>query len=289
VPYGSSVHVVAKELQQQGLISYAQFFVLLAYYEGVTRNIQAGEYEIKPGVTPNTFLKQLVRGDVIMRAITLVEGRTFEQYLDEIESNPYLNKTLRGLSRKEIMKKIAAVDQDPEGQLMANTYHFAKGTDDVAILAQAYRDMQSQLTMIYADRSEAVSGLSQEQLLILASMVEREAAKLSEFPKIAGVLIKRLQKNMRLQVDASVIYALGKNYQGKLTKDDLAVKSEYNTYLIKGLPPTPIATPSIAALQAVAHPELGSDLYYVAKGDGSHEFSKTYAEHRRAIVKYLKN
>jgi len=249
-------------------------------------NIKAGEYAIPAGTSLRGLLQILIKGEVVTYFVTLVEGRTFKEILHDLSTNNNLTQTLSGLSITEIMGKISTAEEHPEGRFFPDTYSFTKGESDVDILRRAYRRMETVLEQEWQQRSDRVAVSTPYEALILASIVEKETGVVAERSTIAGVFTRRLKKAMRLQTDPTVIYGLGDSYKGNITRKHLRMDHPYNTYRIPGLPPTPIAMPGRAAIHAVLHPKPGSSLYFVAKGDGSHQFSDTLAEHNRAVKRY---
>jgi UPF0755 protein len=283
---GTPLIALAWNLKRQQLINDPQRFMLLAKFYGATKKIKAGEYRIDPAITPRIFLKQIIAGKILLRSITFVEGWTFQQMMLAINNNPYLTHTLNDLDNTAIMAKLGYPGVNPEGQFYPDTYLFSRGTLDQQILQKAYQNMQQKLNRAWQQRAPDLPYSSPYQALIVASLIEKEAALPQERPLVAGVILRRLQKNMLLQIDAAVIYGLGENYTGNLTWRDLEVPTPYNIYMYRGLPPTPIAMPSISAITAALHPTMGDALYYVAKGDGSHIFSATLANHQQAAQRY---
>jgi UPF0755 protein len=286
---GSSVKSLAKQLHNQDIIQHPLFFELLVRVKGESHNLQSGEYQIDPGITPIQLLHKLVTGEVILHPFTIVDGWTFHKLIAEVEKNPYLTHTLQGLSDSEIMQHIGRVGEIPEGRFFPDTYKFSRGTKDVDILVTAYNLMQNQLNEAWNFRAGDVPYNCPYKALIVASIIEKEASLASERPIISGIIKRRLEKNMYLQLDPTVIYGLAESYNGKLTVKDLKKKTPFNTYVHKGLPPTPICMPSTNAINAALHPAQGKVLYFVAKGDGSHEFSETLKQHDKAIKKYQLN
>lgn len=285
---GTPLIVVAWQLKRAGLLNDPKRFILLARLQDNLSKIKAGEYLIEPGkTTAAQFLKRIVAGKVMLRQLTIIDGWTFHQILNAVNNNPYLQHTLSGLDGPVIMQKLGHSGVNPEGQFYPNTYFFSKGTADTKILQISYQDMQNVLQRQWAKRAPGLPYQTPYQALIAASLIERETSLPKERPEIAGVIERRLQKNMRLEIDPTVIYALGAAYQGKLTFKDLSVDSPYNTYLHFGLPPTPIAAPSKADIAAALHPTAGDALYYVASGKGGHIFSATLKQHDVAIRQYL--
>ena len=285
---GSSVNRLSKELAQQGLIERPIYLSLWARINGQATKIKVGEYRITPGMTPLNMLDMMVLGKVIQYSLTLVEGWTFWQMMDQINQSEFLVHQLNGLSDEEIMKHIGHEGEHPEGQFYPDTYHFPKGMNDIHFLQRAYDAMQQKLEEKWQQRDVGLPFNNSYEALILASIVEKESALASERRLIAGVFINRLKKGMRLQTDPTVIYGLGKNFDGDIKFRDLRNDTPYNTYTRKGLPPTPIAMPGLGAIEAVMHPENTSYLYFVAHSDksGSHIFSSSLDEHEAAVTKH---
>ena len=286
VSHGSNLTRVAKQLGAQGLLSRPHYFVWYAHWVRHTTKISVGEYHLAPDTTPAALLTQLVEGKVIQYSITLVDGWSFAQAMAAIDADPYLVHELRGLDPDTIMARLGYAGQHPEGRFMPDTYHFPRGTTDVAFLVRAYQAMQTYLDNAWKNRDVGIPLKTPYEALILASIVEKETGQASERRTIAGVFSRRLLKHMRLQSDPTVIYGMGKDYHGDIRSRDLRSDSEYNTYQHGGLPPTPIALPSRDAIDAVLHPEDGDTLYFVSRGDGSHQFSSSLQEHNQAVIKY---
>lgn len=263
------------------------FWRLLAWHMGIAQKLHAGEYRLEPGLTPRGLLRRMARGEVVQYRFTLVEGWDFRQLKAALQARSDLQNTLQGLSDAEIMRRIdAAAPSSPEGRFLPETYAYTRGARDIDLLRRAYRDMQTALEAAWAQRDRNGPLRTPEQLLILASIVEKETGRADERPRIAGVFARRLEKGMRLQTDPTVIYGLGETFDGNLTRRHLETDTPYNTYLRAGLPPTPIAMPGKDALHASARPADGDALYFVARGDGSHHFSANLAEHLAAVSKY---
>jgi len=283
---GTSVAKLARELKRRGAIGNARYLVWLARLEGDAANIKAGEYEIEPNTRPEALLTMLVSGRVKLHSLTVVEGWTFHQMLTEIERSNALKHTLKGLTDAQIMERLGKPGEHPEGRFYPDTYRFPRGTTDAAFLRRAYDTMARRLAQEWQDRADDLPLKSPYEALILASIVERETAVPEERERIAGVFIRRLERGMRLQTDPTVIYGLGPKFDGNLRLKDLRHDTPYNTYTRAGLPPTPIALPGGASIHAALHPAPGKALYFVARGDGTHQFSDTLAEHNRAVIKY---
>lgn len=286
VPPGATFTSVAKQLQAQGMISDVRLFRLMVRLNGKGHALKAGEYFIAPATTPRQLLQQMVEGRVRQYSLTLLEGWNFRQVIQAVNDNPYLEHGLRGLTDKEIMSRIGQHGVHPEGRFFPDTYHFPRGLSDVEFLRRAFEAMNARLAQEWAQRDPALPLKSDYEALILASIVEKETGQASERPRIAGVFTRRLEQGMRLQTDPTVIYGLGESFDGNLRRRDLETEGPYNTYRIKGLPPTPIAMPGGEALHAALHPAPGKELYFVARGDGSHYFSATYEEHDRAVKEF---
>jgi len=286
---GMSLRRVADELHAQGALKHPRLLAWMARWRGVADRVKVGEYHIQPGTTPSRLLTMLVEGRVIQYSLTLVEGWDFRQVMDAIDSNPHLKHELKGLSAAKIMARIGHPGEHVEGRFFPDTYHFPRGTTDVAFLQRAYRDMHERLMHQWQGRAVGLPYKKPYDALIMASIIEKETALPSEREKIAGVFVRRLEKGMRLQTDPTVIYGLGPKFDGNLRRRDLAHDTPYNTYMHKGLPPTPIAMPGLASIHAALHPAPGKALYFVARGDGSHQFSDTLKEHDRAVIKYQLN
>jgi UPF0755 protein len=286
IPKGGTMRSVAAELQRRGVLAYPSYLVLLARWQGVAQAIKAGEYYIPPGTTPPVLLRQIVAGKVMESSLTLVEGWTFSQVMAAVGNSPYLQPTLTGLKASEIMERLGHPEQHPEGRFFPDTYHFPVGTTDLTFLQRAYRLMEKHMAQEWDNRAPELPYQTSYEALILASIIERESALPQERPLIAGVFVRRLQKGMRLQTDPTVIYGLGKDFNGALRRLDLQRDTPYNTYTRSGFPPSPICMPSLESLRAALHPAEGRALYFVARGDGSHHFSATLEEHQAAVQAY---
>lgn len=283
---GTSMKSLAYDLQRRGVLDHPHYLILLARWHRMSGRIQAGEYALTPGTTPEGLLDKLVAGKVLQHSLTLVEGWTFRQMMGAIDSDPDLKHTLTGLTDRQIMARLGLPERNPEGLFHPDTYHFPEGTTDAMFLRRAYDAMRRELTNAWRHRAPDLPYKTPYQALIVASIIERETAIPEERPRIAGVLVRRLKRGMRLAVDPTVIYGLGRAFDGNLRRSDLRHDTPYNTYLHRGLPPTPISMPGVKSIQAALHPAGGRALYYVSRGDGSHQFSNTLREHRQAVAKY---
>ncbi|HJR13844.1 MAG TPA: endolytic transglycosylase MltG [Rhodanobacteraceae bacterium] len=260
----------------------------LAMRLGVANKLHAGEYALAPGMTPTVLLENMAVGKVLHRRVTLVDGWTFAQVLDALNAAPKLKHTPYRVLGDALIARIGKAGQNmPEGEFMPDTYDYVLGMSDLDILERANKAMQEFLTKEWATRDQSIPLKTPYEALILASLVEKETAVPAERPQIAGVFERRLKLGMKLDTDPSVIFGMGAAYTGNIRKSDLETDTPYNTYMRAGLPPTPIALPGRAAIQAVLHPAAGDALYFVAKGDGTHEFSATLAEQNTAVRKYI--
>jgi UPF0755 protein len=286
---GASVRVVLARLQAQGVLRNAQAVGWYLRLEGIKARVQAGNYEIPPHASPAQILELFAEGKVILEELTVVEGATFADFLQALAAHPHVAHTLTGKTAAEVMRVLGHGGLGAEGEFFPDTYRFADGTTDAAILALAYDNMQRALAHAWAVRSPDLPFETPYQGLILASMVEKEAALKSERARIAGVFVNRLRKGMRLQSDPTVIYGLGGRYDGTIHTRDLTADTPYNTYTREGLPPTPIALPGRESLEAAVQPEHTQALYFVATGlnDGAHQFSATLEEHNAHVQTYL--
>jgi UPF0755 protein len=286
---GATLHSVLVRLEAAGRVRSARAIGWYLRLRGERPRVQAGTYEIPPHASPAQILALLEQGKVILEQLTVVEGSTFADFLAALERQPDVVHTLRGKRPAQVMAALGHPGQFPEGEFFPDTYRFAAGTADVAILARAYDAMQSALEAAWKARRPDLPLESSYQALILASMVEKEAALKSERALIAGVFVNRLRRDMRLQSDPTVIYGLGADYDGTIHTHDLLRDTPYNTYTREGLPPTPIALPGRESLIAAVQPEATAALYFVATGlgDGAHHFSSTLEEHNSAVQTYL--
>ena len=286
IDQGSSLSRVAGELQENGYLRFPQLWVTMARWRGVAGAIKTGEYEMLPGLTPVELLEKMVRGDNIQYRITLVEGWTFDQAIAAIRESKKLRIELENRSRRDIAQSLQLATEDPEGMLFPDTYFYTKGTSDLELLRRANLRLQEVLATAWQSRLGALPYEDVYQALIMASIIEKESAVGSERGHIAGVFIRRLEQGMRLQSDPTVIYGLGKEYTGNLTRAELGLETPYNTYRIGGLPPTPIALAGRQSIEASLNPLSSDYLYFVARGDGSHYFSGSLEEHNAAVNRY---
>ncbi len=283
---GSNYIRVVNELSEAGLITEARYLRWYGRLTGKARQIKAGEYAIPAGMTARQLLEMLISGKVRQYALTLVEGWNFRQVMQAVDDHPSLEHTLQGMSNEAIMERLGHPGEHPEGRFLPDTYHFPKNLSDVAFLKRAYTAMASVLAQEWESRAVGLPFETPYDALILASIVEKETGLASERQAIAGVFVRRLNKRMRLQTDPTVIYGMGERYKGNIRKSDLQEDTPYNTYRRAGLPPTPIAMPGRDAIHATMHPDNSKSIYFVARGDGSHQFSATLEEHNDAVIKY---
>ncbi len=286
---GDSFNRIAQKLLKQKITIDPHWFKLIAYKNKVTNKLKAGEYELKVGVTTPEILRLFVEGKSRQYSITFPEGWSFKQIIQQVRNNPQLKKTLGTVTGQQIMVKLGSKYKHPEGLFFPDTYFFDKNTTDFSLLKTAYDKMQLVLLQEWEGKESNLPLKNAYQALILASIVEKETGAAFERPQIAGVFTRRLKMGMLLQTDPTVIYGMGDRYKGNIRHKDLRQATDYNTYVIKGLPPTPIAMPGRAAIHAALHPAKGSSLYFVAKGQkGTHYFSATLKEHNNAVNKYQK-
>jgi len=256
----------------------------LAHEMKVVSRLQVGDYTIRHGITPAELLRKLERGDVIHYRFTLVEGWNLRDLRAALARDERIRQTLADTDDAALMAALGREGVHPEGRFLPETYHFTRGMSDLDLLRRAMLAMDTALADAWDDRLDGLPLETPDQLLTLASIIEKETGKASERPEIAGVFVRRLKLGMRLQTDPTVIYGMGSAYDGNIRRRDLTTDTPYNTYTRGGLPPTPIAMPGRAALQAAANPLPGNTLYFVSRGDGSHVFSATLAEHNRAVA-----
>ncbi len=294
VPAGASFAHVAGDLGRQGVISHPRVWILYARLKGLAAAVKAGEYEIQPGTTPRELLTKMVNGQVLLHSFTIVDGWRVQDLLEALGRNPDIAATSSppansAAQAATVMAKLGSPSIDAEGQFLPETYRFIGGTPDIELLRQAHTALLHELDAAWANRDPDVPLHSAYELLIMASIVEKESGLPQELPKIAGLYLHRLSIGMRLQADPTVIYGLGQRYDGNIHTVDLQTDGPYNTYTRVGLPPTPIALAGAAAIRATARPEKTDAIYFVAstKGDGSHVFSATLEQHNAAVAAYV--
>ncbi|WP_422133356.1 endolytic transglycosylase MltG [Endozoicomonas sp. ALD040] len=285
ISQGESMTAVADSLAELGWLQHPKIFVLLARIEKAAAGIHAGDYLIPAGISHRELLKIFTSGQVRYYNVTLVEGHTLEEVVTALNQHEKLSSPMDDKALQSLYKSLA-IELNPEGLFFPDTYFFQSGASVESILRRAYNRMDSVLGEEWGKRAEGLPYKNPYEALIMASLVEKETGVVYERGEIAGVFVRRLQKGMRLQTDPTVIYGLGDSYKGNISRQMLRRATPYNTYLIKGLPPSPIAMAGREAIHAALHPKDGKTLYFVAKGDGTHYFSKTLAEHNRAVRKY---
>lgn len=288
IPKGTAFNEIVTLLLNQNAQIDPIWFKVIAYWYRLANKIQAGEYELKSGSTSLDVLQQFVDGRVKQYSITFPEGWRFNDMLQLLANSASLRHQLNCPDELNSHLKILQVDKThPEGWFFPDTYSFTKNTSDVTLLRRAHQKMLDVLEAEWQAKQQDLPFENAYQALILASIIEKETALVSERADIAGVFIRRLQKGMPLQTDPTVIYGMGDSYQGDIRTKDLKAPTPYNTYVITGLPPTPIAMPGREAIHAALHPNSGDSLYFVAKGDGSHVFSSTLVQHNKAVKEFL--
>jgi UPF0755 protein len=286
---GSNIKSIAQDLAHEKIINDPWLFILLAKVRGLETRVRAGEYQIDAGITADELLEKFARGNAIQYQLTIIEGWTFRQLLEALAADPIIENTLQGKTDEEIMALLDLPGQHPEGRFFPDTYRFPKGTSDLSFLRRAYQVMDRHLQREWNQRAPDLPLKSSYEALILASIIEKETGAGFERPLIAAVFIQRLKRNMRLQTDPTIIYGLGESYDGNIRTRDLKKDTPYNTYLYAGLTPTPIALPGLDSIRAALHPAPGDALYFVARGDGTHQFSATLEEHNAAVRRFQLN
>ena len=286
IPRGAGFRAAVAALEKAGVSLRGRDFELLARALGKSRDIKAGNYLLAERPTPLALLGKLTRGDVTQAELRLIEGWTFGQFRAMLNSSPDLKHDTASLDDEQVLALLQAPETHPEGLFFPDTYLFARGSSDVAVLRRAYHAMQRHLKAEWEGREQGVPYRSPYEALIMASIIEKETGLAAERDMIAGALVNRLRIGMRLQVDPTIIYGLGEAFDGNLKKRHLLEDGPYNTYTRAGLPPSPIAMPGFASLHAALHPAKTDVLYYVSRGDGSSHFSRNMTEHNRAVTKY---
>lgn len=286
---GSSFRAVAKQLHTLGVVEHPLAFTLLGRLTGQATQVKAGSYLFEAPVAPTELLRKLTQGEFLLGKITFIEGWTFRQMRAAIDRHPHLRHDTAGLDDMALLAELGIEASHPEGLFFPDTYYFDIGSSDKALYLRAYHAMQQILQQAWESRAEGLPYRTPYEVLIVASIIEKETGVPEERPRIAAVLVNRLRLGMRLQTDPTVIYGMGERFDGNLRKVDLATDTPYNTYTRAGLPPTPIALPSAASIRAAVNPEASRFLYFVSKGDGRHHFSETLDEHNRAVARYQRN
>lgn len=283
---GQSLDKVVNAMHRQGIQVNRFWFRLLAYRHKLDRRLKAGEYLLPAGASTLDILHLFVQGKTRQYTITFPEGWSFKQMFQAIEANPHIQHTLSHVAFKDVMAHVGSNLTHPEGLFFPDTYLFEKNTTDLELLRIAHRKMEAVLDHEWQQRDSQSPLQTPYQALILASIVEKETGAAEERKQIAGVFSRRLQQGMLLQTDPTVIYGMGDDYKGDIKRQHLREPTPYNTYVLEGLPPTPIAMPGRDAIHAALHPEAGNSLYFVAKGNGRHAFSATLSEHEKFVDRY---
>jgi len=286
VKRGVSLKAFVAELHRDGVLPNRSSLIWLAYLTGQHRGLKAGEYRFDSGISQRQLLNKVVNGDSIKYTLLIPEGWNFSEVMRRLNESEKLEHTLKGLAPETVMARLGHAGLHPEGQFYPDTYQYSAGTGDTTILKNAFDRMQTNLNRQWQQREMNLPYDTPYKALIMASIVEKETGAAQERPEIAGVFVNRLRIGMRLQTDPTVIYGIGKKYDGNIRRRDLKKDTPYNTYTRKGLPPTPIAMPGGDAIYAALHPTKTKNLYFVSRGDGSHKFSATFKEHNRAVIKY---
>jgi UPF0755 protein len=282
---GSSLKRVLSDFEKNNWITYPRVHEFWLRYQEKT-NIQRGEYIFTNSMTSSDAIQMLIDGNKIMRSVQFIEGKTFRDNLNVLENSEFIQQTLQGLTLVEVMQQISPEMEFYEGWLFPDTYLFEKGTSDLDILKIAHKRMNQVLKEEWEMRSDDAIVKTPYDALILASIIEKETGAAFERPMISGVFTRRIEQGMRLQTDPTIIYGLGAEFDGNLTRQHLRTDSPYNTYTRSGLPPTPIANPGREAINAALNPADGKAVFFVAKGDGTHQFSVTLKEHNAAVRQY---
>lgn len=284
---GSSLQRFAHRLAENDWIISPWVLTLPVRWQGDSRRIQAGEYRLQPGMRPADVIEMLISGRTVQYPITLIEGQRIQDVLDALWHNEIIENTLEGLPEDQIARTLSLPWPALEGAFFPDTYHVTRGTTDRELLARAEQRLQQVLDEEWPDRAVALPYESRYDALIMASIIEKESAHRPEMPRIAGVFVRRLQQGMRLQSDPTVIYGMGEAYEGDIRRQDLRNQTPWNTYRVDGLPPTPIALSGREAIRAALQPAQEPYLYFVSRGDGTHEFSETLEQHNAAVQRYI--
>ncbi|MDO8962347.1 MAG: endolytic transglycosylase MltG [Methylophilus sp.] len=282
----SSLRSIAQQLVKQGVLKNEWSFIVLARVLRKESYLQAGDYTLNKNINPYQLLLSLNHGKSTQGSITFIEGRTFKQMRERLAKNKAIKHSIQLLTDAEVMQLVGKGEPHAEGLFFPDTFYFDRNTLDTIILKRSYEIMQTKLAKAWEARDANLPYKTPYQALIMASIIEKETGQASERALIAGVFVNRLRIGMRLQTDPTIIYGMGDDFNGNIRRKDLLKDTPYNTYTRNGLPPTPIAMPGLASIQAALHPAKTKALYFVGKGDGSHAFSSNLAEHNRAVVKY---
>jgi UPF0755 protein len=285
---GSALRGATRQIIDAGVAMPAWQFIALARASGHQGRIKAGSYQLSAGVTPFQILRKITQGAFAQADVVVIEGWTFKQLRAALDAHPELKHDSTGVPDEQIMARLGDPGVAPEGMFFPDTYIFAKGDSDFAVLGRAHRVMRKRLQAAWDQREPKLPLATPYEALILASIVEKETGTATDRGMVAAVFINRLRLGMRLQTDPSVIYGMGEKFDGNLRKRDLAADHAFNTYTRPGLPPHPIAMPGAAALEAAVHPTRSDALYFVSRGDGTSEFSRNLSDHNRAVTRYQK-
>jgi UPF0755 protein len=283
---GASTRTIAHAIRAAGVDLNELEFIALARASGATRSLRAGRYEIENGMSMRSVVGMIQRGEVMRERLTVVEGATFQDLREQFDSTSELQHQTAKLSNAQLLQAIGAPERNPEGLFAPDTYVFDPGSSDLDLYRRAYRMQADRLAHAWDTRAPDLPYNTPYEALIMASLVEKETGQAAERRRVAGVFVNRRRRGMPLQTDPSVIYGLGERFDGRLHRKDLDADTPYNTYLRTGLPPTPIALPGQASIEAALNPEATRDLFFVARGDGTSEFSATLAEHQRAVDRF---
>ncbi len=287
VKQGDTIRRIGTALADQNLLKRPIWWELYARYTGAARSIKTGEYSLSTALTPIQLLSELQVSRQRQYSLTILEGWNIWQLRAAVAANDILEHTMQNVADVDVMRFIGAEDGHPEGQFLPDTYHFPRGTTDAQFLLRAHKALNVKLAEVWADKQENLPVTSAYEVLIMASIIEKETSVPKEYEMVSGVIAGRLRKGMRLQMDPTVIYGIGKNFNGNITKRDLQTRTPYNTYKIDALPPTPIAMAGAAALEAAVNPADTKALFFVADGTGGHVFTNTVEEHNKAVRKYI--
>jgi len=289
IPNGASARTIAHAIRAAGVDLNELEFVTAARASGATRSLRAGRYVIEQGMSMRDLVEMIKRGEVQREQVTVLEGMTFKELREQLDTTPELRHQTAHLSDAQLLQAIGASEQDPEGLFAPDTYLFDPGSSDLDLYRRAYRTQTERIARAWEARSPGLPYRNPYEALIMASLVEKETGQPDERRRIAAVFVNRQHLGMPLQTDPSVIYGLGERFDGRLHRKDLDTDGPYNTYLRPGLPPTPIALPGQAAIDAALNPDNTRDLYFVARGDGTSQFSATLAEHQRAVDRFQRS
>lgn len=288
VPLGTSARHLLRDWQSKGWIQPSPYYRFYFYLYPDQAAIKAGQYHLPPGESLQSMLRRIIKGDVLSYPFTIIDGWNIRDVRKALQRADKLKQTIVSMDDAQLMTALGSEGLHPEGQFYPDTYRYTASDTDLDILRRAHQRLQKELNEAWQNRRMDLPYQSAYEALIMASIIEKETAVASEREQIAGVFVRRLQQNMRLQTDPTVIYGMGEQYNGNIRKRDLKTDTAYNTYTRGGLPPTPIAMSSRASIDAALNPADGDALFFVARGDGSHVFSATLEQHNRAVADYLK-